>query len=354
MNIVVVKFGGTSVATEEGRRRAISHIASLRASGKNIIVVVSAMGRKGEPYATDTLISLLDTKSKSDTLDLLMSCGEVISACVFADSLVQHGINAVAMTSAQAGIVTNGVFGGADIFDMDTRIIKTELYEGRVVVVTGFQGVSVRNEVTTLGRGGSDTSAVVIGGFMNAEAVHIFTDVPGIAVIDPRVVPGAKFMEHVDMQHMYAFACWGARVIHPRAIAEAQKYDFDVFVRSTFHAGAGTKLVKNAVMDSGPVGIAIIRECGLFEPEQSDNLIVVRGEEERAVRTSPGGEYSLISVVFSGCGEEDIKNAMGNLQVDAPCYFDELCAHIFVESRQVEVLAENLYHRLFENVALNV
>jgi len=354
MNIVVVKFGGTSVATEEGRRHAISHIASLQEAGKSVVAVVSAMGRKGEPYATDTLISLLNTKSKSDTLDLLMSCGEVISACVFADCLVQHGINAVAITSGQAGIVTNGIFGGADIFDMDTKRIKTELYEGKVVVVTGFQGVSVRNEVTTLGRGGSDTSAVVIGGFMNAEAVHIFTDVPGIAVIDPRVVPEAKFMEHVDMHHMYAFACWGASVIHPRAIAEALKYNFDVFVRSNFDDGMGTKLVKNSVMRSGPVGIAIIRKCDLFKPEQSDNLIVVRDEEERAVRTSPGSEYSLISVVFSGYSEEEIKNAIGDLPVNAMCFLDKLCAHVFVESRQIEMLAEDLYHKLFGNVAVNV
>lgn len=353
MNIVVVKFGGTSVATEEGRLKAISHITSLRNEGKSVVVVVSAMGRKGAPYATDTLISLLDKNSKQDTMDLLISCGEVISACVFADNLVQKGIDAIAITGGQAGIITNGVFGEADIFDMDTKRIKAELYEGKVVVVTGFQGVSARNEITTLGRGGSDTSAVVIGGFLKAESVHIFTDVPGIAVIDPRVVPKARFMDYVDMQHMYVLACWGAGIIHPRAIKEAKKYDMDVFVRSTFDNGPGTKLIKNSKSDFGPVGIALMRECDLFEPNQLDNLIVEQNKIKKAVRTSSGSNFSLLSVVFSGYGQEDMKNAIGDLPVETQCFFKDSCVHILIESRWVEAIANKLYSSLFENVVLN-
>ncbi|MDF2948512.1 MAG: hypothetical protein K0R07_526 [Sedimentibacter sp.] len=353
MDIVVVKFGGTSVATDEGRRRAVSHITSLRNKGKNVVVVVSAMGRKGAPYATDTLISLLDKNSEQHTLDLLMSCGEVISACVFADNLVQQGVDAIAITGGQAGIVTNGVFGKADIFDIDEKHIKAELYEGKVVVVTGFQGVSIRNEVTTLGRGGSDTSAVVIGGFLKAEAVHIFTDVPGIAVIDPRVVSRARFMEYVDMQHMYTLACWGAGVIHPRAIAEAQKHDIEVYVRSTFDDGLGTRLIKNTKLDYGPVGIAIMRECELFEPNESDELIISNGDDKWAVRTSDESKNSLLSVVFSGYGEEEIIDAIRDFQEITDYFFSKFCAHIFVESGQVEKIANNLYNKLFENVLSN-
>lgn len=353
MNIVVVKFGGTSVATEEGRTKAISHIASLRNEGKNVVVVVSAMGRKGSPYATDTLISLLNKNSKQDTLDLLMSCGEVISACVFADNLVQQGIDAIAITGLQAGIVTNGIFGKADIFDIDTNCIKAELYEGKVVVLTGFQGVSVRNEVTTLGRGGSDTSAVVIGGFLKAEAVHIFTDVPGIAIIDPRVVLKPKFMEHVNMEHMYLLAQWGAGVIHPRAISEALKYDIDVFVRSTFDNGVGTKLVKSSNSDFGPVGIALMRECDLFELEHFDTLIIKNSEVKKAVRSSSGSNYSLLSVVFGGYSEDDMKNAISDLPVEVQYFFSQSSAHIYVESKWVDAIANELYNRLFENVALN-
>lgn len=354
MNIVVVKFGGTSVATEEGRTKAISHIASLRSEGKNVVAVVSAMGRKGAPYATDTLISLLNKDSNQDNLDLLVSCGEVISACVFADNLVQKGIDAVAITGGQAGIVTNGIFGRADIFDIDTKHIKAELYEGKVVVVAGFQGVSVRNEVTTLGRGGSDTTAVVLGGFLKAKAVHIFTDVPGIAVIDPRILPEAKFMESVDMQHMYILACWGAGVIHPRAVAEAQKYDFDLFVRSTFDDGPGTKLVKNLKSDTGPVGIALMHECSMFEPEKSDDLIVEQGKIKKAIRSLHGSKYSLLSIVFNGCSEEYMKNSIGDLPVETQCFFHQFCVHIFVESKWVKKIAGELYNRLFENVVFNI
>lgn len=354
MDIVVLKFGGTSVATEEARKATISHISSFKKSGKQVIVVVSAMGRKGSPYATDTLISLLSKDSKQEYLDLLMSCGEVISACVLADSLMQQGIDAVPLTSWQTGIITNGVFGSADILDINTNSIKTKLNEGKVVIVTGFQGISARNEMTTLGRGGSDTSAVVIGGLMKAESVHIYTDVPGIALIDPRIVPEARFMEKLDMRHMHTLAMWGAGIVHPRAIAEAQKYNMDVFVRSTFHEGAGTKIEKNIKTNDGPVGIALMKECNLFNPEEGDKLIVKGVRKKKAVRPVPGSKYSLLTVAFSGYSKEDIKNAMNNLIVKNKLCINELCAHIFIESKQVELLANDLYRRLFGGTAANI
>lgn len=346
MDIVVVKFGGTSVATEGGRKEAISHIESLRKEGKSVIVVVSAMGSKGSPYATDTLISLLRKDSDPATLDLLMSCGEVISACVFADSLLQEEIDAVALNGAQAGIVTDGIFGSADICHIDTSRMKKELYEGKVVVVTGFQGISVNNEVTTLGRGGSDTSAVVIGGYMDAESVYIFTDVPGIALIDPRIVPEAKFMEYVDMNYMHELARWGVGIIHPRAVAAAKKYNLDLYVRSTFDKGLGTKIVKDAAVD-GPVGIGIIKECSLFEAEQSDNLLI--SNENLAVRSNPNSEYSLITVVHGGYCENHIKDILDGLPADSKLFYNQVSAHIFIETKWVEAAAKDLYFRLFEN-----
>ncbi|HHZ01589.1 MAG TPA: aspartate kinase [Tissierellia bacterium] len=353
MDIVVVKFGGTSVATEEARKAAVSHIASLKEAGKNVIVVVSAMGRKGSPYATDTLISLLRKDTKPETLDLLMSCGETISACVFADSLMAEGIDAVALASWQTAIITDGIFGSADILDIDTNRIKMELYEGKVVVITGFQGISARKEMTTLGRGGSDTSAVVIGGLMKAESVHIFTDVPGIAVVDPRIVPKAKFMEYVDMENMYTLALWGAGIVHPRALKEAQKYNMDVFVRSTFHQGQGTRIEKNAESEDGPVGIALMKECNLFVPEKGDKLIIEGKAGKKAVRPVAGSGYSLLTVVFSGCEEEDIKNTMEDLPVKGELFINGLCAHVFVDSNEIELLANELYNRLFGKVPVS-
>ncbi|NLL59363.1 MAG: aspartate kinase [Tissierellia bacterium] len=346
MDTVVVKFGGTSLATEKERKEAISHIGALRAEGKKVIAVVSAMGRKGSPYATDTLISLLKKDCDLATLDLLMSCGEVISACVLADSLVQQGIDAVALNSLQAGIVTDGVFGSADIFDIDTKRIKMELHENKVVVVTGFQGVTVRNDITTLGRGGSDTSAVVIGGFMDAESVHIFTDVPGVAVIDPRLVPKAKYMKEIDINLMYDLSRWGVGVVHPRAIAAAKNYTLDLFIRSTFDKGQGTRVVKDLKM-KGPVGAGIIKNCGIFDVGRADKLII-DGEKKRAVRPVPDSGYSLLTVVFGEYNREEIREALGTLPVKAELFTSESCAHIFVETSQVESLANDLYDRLFE------
>ncbi|HNZ82296.1 MAG TPA: aspartate kinase [Sedimentibacter sp.] len=344
MEIVVVKFGGTSLATQMERKEAIAHIASLKTAGKSIIAVVSAMGRKGSPYATDTLISLLGKGCNPAVLDLMMSCGEVISACVLTDSLVQQGIDAVALNSVQAGIFTNGIFGSADIFDIDTKRIKMELLEGKVVVVTGFQGMSVRNDITTLGRGGSDTSAVVIGGFLRAGSVHIFTDVPGIAVIDPRIVPEAKYMEYVDIKHMYALACWGAGVVHPRAIFEAQKYNLELFVRSTFDRGQGTVIMKDMEM-RGPVGIGIIRGCSLYDAEQSDSLII--SSVKKSVRLTSDSGYSLLTAVFSGYSRDEMSEAIGRLPVKSELYFNQSCAHILVETENVESSAYSLYNRLF-------
>lgn len=344
MDILVVKFGGTSLATQKERKKAISHIASLKAAGKSVIVVVSAMGRKGSPYATDTLISLLSKDSNPAALDLLMSCGEVISACVLADSLVQQGIDAVALNSIQAGIVTNGIFGSADIFDIDTKRIKIELLEGKVVVVTGFQGMSVQNDITTLGRGGSDTSAVVIGRFFKAESVHIFTDVPGIAFIDPKIVPQAKYMEYVDIKYMYELARWGVGVVHPRALVEAQKFDIELFIRSTFAKGWGTRIIKDAKM-RGPVGIAIIRDCGLFEADQSDKLII--GGAKKAVRLISDSSFSLLTVVFAGCSAAEMSAAIGTLPVKSEEFYNQTCAHILVETENLESLAYYLYASLF-------
>lgn len=345
MNTVVVKFGGTSLASDEARKEAISHVASLKGEGKNVIAVVSAMGRKGSPYATDTFISLLSKECKPATLDLMMSCGEVISACVFADSLVQHGIDAVALSALQAGIVTDGVFGSADIFDIDTKRIKMELYENKVPVITGFQGITVSNDITTLGRGGSDTSAVVIGGFMNAESVHIFTDVPGVAVIDPRLVPKAKYLEQIDIDYMYELARWGAGVVHPRAIGAAKNYDLDLFVRSTFDKGQGTRIVKDYKV-KGPVAMAVMKDCGLFDIEKGDKLII-DGEKKKAVRPFPGSGNSLLTVVFGEYNKEEMKGAIGAIPYEAELFYSDSCAHIFVEAGKVESLANDLYERLF-------
>lgn len=243
MGIIVQKFGGTSVKSAENRKAVLSHILRAKEKGYDVVIVVSAMGRMGDPYATDTLIQLLKAQGEKvspKTQDLIMSCGEIISACVMTSYIEAQGIKAEAMTGFQAGIVTTEDFGNADIIKVDPEPIKEKLKEGKVVVVAGFQGKTENNEITTLGRGGSDTTAVVLGGYLKADMVEIYTDVPGIAVTDPRVVPEAPFISKISYDEVIAMAQNGAKVIHPRAVVAAKQFNLQVRVKSTFDDSDGT------------------------------------------------------------------------------------------------------------------
>ncbi len=345
MDTVVVKFGGTSVATEESRARAVAHVAKLQSRPARVVAVVSAMGRKGSPYATDTLLSLLSGESSPAVRDLLMSCGETISACVFADALEQNGINAAALTGIQAGILTDSSFGKAEIFDMNTLHIWSALHEGKVPVVTGFQGANVSGEVTTLGRGGSDTSAVAIGGFLRAKEVIIYTDVPGVAVIDPRIIPQAPFFDQISPKPMRLLAFWGAGVVHPRAVNAADKFGMDVWVRSTFDDKPGTLITEHANMPSGPVGIACLRNCSIDEGASSERTVFDEGRTF-AVRT--GGIHTLLTVVFSGWDYERIKQAVRPVIQKSRCFFSDACVHVLVPAAEANQMASGLYGLLFE------
>ncbi|MCL8208005.1 MAG: aspartate kinase [Actinomycetia bacterium] len=241
MRIIVQKFGGTSVADSAQRERAVDWIVKAREDGYHPVVVVSAMGRRGDPYATDTLLSLVEphTLSARD-LDLLMSCGEIIAAAVLASRLVRRGVDAQVLTGGQAGITTDETFGEARIVEVDPEPVRAVLAAGRVPVVAGFQGVTGAGEVTTLGRGGSDTTATALGAALKAEVVDIFTDVDGIKTADPRIVPEARTLATVDYEEVFQMAHLGARVIHPRAVEIAREFRVPVRVRSTFSASEGT------------------------------------------------------------------------------------------------------------------
>lgn len=345
MDTVVVKFGGTSVATEERRVRAIAHVAKLRSSPARVVAVVSAMGRRGSPYATDTLLSLLSGESNPAVRDLLMSCGETISACVFADALEQCGIKAVALTGMQAGILTDSSFGRAEIFDMNTLRIWASLNEGRVPVITGFQGANVSGEVTTLGRGGSDTSAVAIGGFLRAKEVIIYTDVPGIAVIDPRIIPEAPFFEEIPPKPMRLLAFWGAGVIHPRAVNAANKFGMDVWVRSTFDDKPGTRITEHANLRPGPVGIACLRNCDVEEGEAGDRTVF---EEGKPFSVSTGGMYAMLTAVFTDWEYDKIEKAVRPIMQNSRCFFSNSCVHVLVQSDKANQTACELYGMLFD------
>ncbi len=260
MKTIVVKFGGTSVADERARECAITRVKEYRRDGFAVVAVVSAMGRKGAPYATDTLLSLIRPDAAPEIRDLIMTCGESISACVFADSLCQAGVEAVAMNGMTAGIATDGTHLNAEVTGMDTSRVEAALAAGKTVVITGFQGVGPDCALRTLGRGGSDTSAAAIAGYLKAERCVIFTDVPGVAECDPRIVPEARFLEKIDAEDMLELARRGAGVIHPRAVATALRMGMPLRVASTFRSG-GTDIVPGA-RTRGFVGLAVAHDGG--------------------------------------------------------------------------------------------
>jgi len=241
MRIIVQKFGGTSVATPGARELVIKHALNRKNEGYQIVVVVSAMGRMGDPYATDTLLSLLSgRKVEAREKDLLIFCGEIISAAVIASLFQDKGYRAKAFTGFQAGIITDENFGNAKILDVKPDNIIKALEEGIIPVVAGFQGVTGERDITTLGRGGSDTTAVALGAALKAECVEIFTDVEGIMTADPKIVSNAKMLDEVNYREVTEMAYNGAKVIHPRAVELAMHYNIPLRIRSTFSDAQGT------------------------------------------------------------------------------------------------------------------
>jgi len=247
MGIIVQKFGGTSVASQEGRRQVCERIMQATSNGNQVVAVVSAMGRQGAPYATDTLLDLLRLEcplASARELDMVFVCGEMISATVVAANLQQLGHKAIALTGAQAGIVTDDSFGDAQILEVSTVKLRSYLDEKYIVVVAGCQGVTPDGHITTLGRGGSDITACALGVYLDAERVDIYTDVEGIMTADPRVCPDAELITEITHEACYSMAAQGAKVIHPRAVEIASaRLKLPVRVRSTFTGRLGTLII---------------------------------------------------------------------------------------------------------------
>ncbi len=251
MKVVVQKFGGSSVATPVLKNRVREIIDATKSQGYSVVVVVSAMGRENDPYATDTLINLIKNVNPNPSvqeLDLVMSCGELISGVVLANYLSANGIDACFLNGEQAGIVTNSNFGDAHILYVNPQKIVECLEKGLVPVVAGFQGVDDKGRVTTLGRGGSDTTASALGVALNAEMIDIFTDVDGVMTADPRIVDNARVLQSITYNEICQLARDGAKVIHPRAIEIAMQCNIPLRVRSTMNGSEGT-LVTNQVSE---------------------------------------------------------------------------------------------------------
>lgn len=240
--ILVQKFGGTSVVKRE---KCVAKVLEAINKGYRLVVVVSAIGRSGDPYATDTLIKL--AKEPSDDvpqkdLDLIMSCGETISSVIMAGCLRKAGLKSTALTGGQAGILTDENYGNANVIRVKPDNLSAMLNEGYVPVVTGFIGITSKGNVTTLGRGGSDITASILGEALKAERIEIYTDVDGVFTADPKIVPDAKILKSVNYLEVMRLARRGARVIHPKSVEIAMMSNIPLVIKNVCSEDEGTTI----------------------------------------------------------------------------------------------------------------
>lgn len=251
MGLIVQKFGGTSVGTVEKIRNAASRTVEELQNGNNVVVVVSAMGK-----TTDHLVDMANEISGSPSkreMDMLLTTGEQVTISLYAMALAQKGIDAVSYTGWQAGIKTEAVHSNARIMDIETDRINNDLKNGKVVIVAGFQGVTDDGEITTLGRGGSDTTAVALAAALKADKCDIYTDVTGVFTTDPRFVKSARKLHSVSYDEMLELANLGAGVLHPRAVEFAKNYGLPIEVRSSMEKERGTIIEEEIGMEQNLV-----------------------------------------------------------------------------------------------------
>lgn len=243
MKIIIQKFGGTSVINNEKRNQAVDKIEAIINQEFKPVVVVSAIGRKGDPYATDTLIELgrsTGVEPNSRELDILMSCGEIISAVMLASTLKARGYNAAVFTGGQAGIITDDNFSDARVLTVRPENIKRNLEKGIIPIIAGFQGTTNDGEITTLGRGGSDVTASIMGEALNAKTVEIYTDVDGVMTADPKIVPEARVMDTMFYNEIFQMTEYGSEVLHPRAVEIAMRCNMPIIIKNTNSDFQGT------------------------------------------------------------------------------------------------------------------
>ncbi|MBE9126376.1 aspartate kinase [Coleofasciculus sp. LEGE 07081] len=265
MSLVVQKFGGTSVGSVERIQSVAQRVIKAVKNGNSLVVVVSAMGK-----TTDGLVKLASAISDNPNrreMDMLLSTGEQVSIALLSMALQELGQPAISLTGAQVGIVTEAHHSRARILNIQTERILRHLEEGKVVVVAGFQGISSTSEweITTLGRGGSDTSAVALAASLGASRCEIYTDVPGILTADPRVVPDAQLMDEITADEMLELASLGAKVLHPRAVEIARNYGMPLVVLSSWTDDPGTKVVSPTPQPRSLEGLEIARPVDAVE-----------------------------------------------------------------------------------------
>lgn len=244
MAVVVQKYGGSSVADVEKLGRVADKVVATRRAGEDVVVVVSAMGK-----TTDQLLALakqIDETPPRRELDMLLSTGERVSMALLSMAIQKRGVDAISFTGSQSGIITNDRHFDARIIEVRPHRIEDELARGKVVIVAGYQGMSYKREITTLGRGGSDTTAIALAAALGAARAEIYSDVDGVYTADPRVVPEARHIPELTYDQMQEMAEVGAKVLHATAVALARKAKITIHARSTFEPGRESQ-VRDAV-----------------------------------------------------------------------------------------------------------
>ncbi|MGQ9546106.1 MAG: aspartate kinase [Dehalococcoidia bacterium] len=247
MAVIVQKYGGSSVADAEKIKSVARRVARAKDQGNQVVVVVSAMGD-----TTDDLIKLayqVSERPSDRELDVLLSTGEIVSSTLLAMALGSLGYNSISLSGAQAGIHTDSSYSRARILRVDTKRVVRELKKGNIVIVAGFQGVTGKRDITTLGRGGSDTTAVALAISLGAEICQIYTDVEGVYTADPHLVPQARKLREIGYEEMLEMATYGARVIHSRAVELGWLYNMPILVACSFSDSPGTIIRKEACME---------------------------------------------------------------------------------------------------------
>jgi len=283
MALLVQKFGGTSVADVERIRAVARRIAACREEGHELVIVVSAMG-----HTTDELTGLaraISSQPPQREMDMLLATGEQVSIALLSMALHAEGVPAVSMTGPQVGIVTESAHGRARILEVRTERLRRLLDDGSVVVVAGFQGTSIgpagTPEITTLGRGGSDTSAVALAAALGAQACEIYTEVPGVLTTDPRKVADAQLMPSVTCDEMLELASLGAAVLHPRAVEIARNYGVPLVVRSSWSDAPGTRLTSGPSRSIGSEGLELGRPVDGAELEMDQAVLALSHVPDR-------------------------------------------------------------------------
>ncbi len=334
LDIVVQKYGGTSVGDVEKMKNVARRIAAVRSEGKQVVAVVSAMGK-----TTDELVSLARQMHKDPPrreMDLLLSVGEQISIALLSMALHDLGYPAISLLGHQAGILTDGNFANAHIQRVERNRILKHLQEGKIVLVAGFQGASADGEITTLGRGGSDLTAVALAAILNASRCEIFTDVDGIFTTDPRRTPKASLLPFISYSEMLELASEGAQVMQTRAVEVARKYNVPLIIRNSFKQNQGTWIIGDEKLEKVVItGIAFDKQVAQIRlndySKDSRNFLSIFGKlaEENInikiiVQGASANGNKTISFLVGDEQLELVKSVLDQLQARRKNFFYEV------------------------------